>query len=210
MAGDVKRRYDASRRREAATRTRDRMLDAARRRFAEHGYVATTVEAIAETAGVSPQTFYTAFGSKRGVLFALLDNMPAAADPAGLAADLASAPDAAGQLAVLVDFRLRLYAGSLDVLTAVRAASAQDPDVAAAWKEGEDRRRRNQQKLLSSWQARGAFRQGITRRRADDVLWALTGPDVYRLFVVERRWSRETLREWLVDAIARELFDMTS
>jgi AcrR family transcriptional regulator len=210
MAKDVKRRYDASRRREAAGRTRDRMLDAARRRFAEHGYPATTVDGIAEEAGVSPQTFYTAFGSKRGVLFALLDNMPAAADPARLAADLASAPDAVRQLAVLVDFRLRLYAGSLDVLTAVRAASAQDPDVAAVWKEGEDRRRRNQQKLLSSWHARGALRPGITRRRADDVLWALTGPDVYRLFAVELRWSRETLRDWLVGVIARELFAATS
>jgi AcrR family transcriptional regulator len=150
------------------------------------------------------------FGSKRGVLFALLDEMPAAADPATLAAALASAPDAERRLALLVDYRLRLYAGSLDVLTAVRAAGAQDPDVAALWNEGEDRRRRNQQKLLSAWHAHDELRPSITRRQADDVLWALTGPDVYRLFVVERKWSRERFREWLVDLLAYELLKTTS
>lgn len=204
--GDVKRSYDATRRREAAARTRERMLGAARRQFAERGFSATTVEAIAEAAGVSPQTFYTAFGSKRGALFALLDNMPSAADPAALAKALAAAPDAKRQLALLVDYRLRLYAGSLDVLEAVRAAAAHDPDVAAVWSEGEERRRRNQQALLSSWHARGDFRPGLTRRRADDVLWALTGPDVYRLMVVERGWGRKAIRDWLVDLLTRELF----
>jgi AcrR family transcriptional regulator len=204
--GDVKRSYDTTRRREAAERTRERMLGAARHQFAERGFSATTVEAIAEAAGVSPQTFYTAFGSKRGVLFALLDNMPAAADPAALAKTLAAAPDAKRQLALLVDYRLRLYAGSLDVLEAVRAAAAHDPDVAAVWSEGEERRRRNQQALLSSWHAQGDFRPGLTRRRADDVLWAMTGPDVYRLMVVERGWGRKAIRDWLVDLLTRELF----
>lgn len=207
---DVKRSYDATRRRQAAERTRARMLETARRQFAENGYAGTTVEAITEAAGVSPQTFYTAFGSKRGVLFALLDNMPASADPASLATAMASAPDAQRQLALLVDYRLRLYAGSLDVLEAVRAASAQDEDVAAVWREGEDRRRRNQQRLLSSWHAQGQLRPGITRRQADDILWALTGPDLYRLFAVERRWGRDAFRDWLVELLANELLAATT
>lgn len=202
---NVKRTYDATRRREAAARTRELMLATARRQFAVEGYTATTVETIAEIAGVSPQTFYTAFGSKRGALLALLDNMPATADPTALAADLMSAPDAEHQIALLVDYRLRLYAGSLDVLIAVRAASAQDPDVAAVWIEGEERRRRHQQKLLASWHAEGRLQPGMTRRQADDILWALTGPDVYMLFVVERRWPRKALRDWLVGMISREL-----
>ena len=207
---EVKRSYDATRRREAAARRRESMLAEARRQFAEHGYIATTVESIAEAAGVSPQTFYTAFGSKRGALFALLDNMPAAADPARLAADLASAPDAESQLALVVDYRLRLYAGSLDVLTAVRAASAQDPDVAAVWVEGEERRRRNQQQLLSSWRSQGRLRHDISRQQADDVLWAMTGPDLYRLFIIERNWTTRSFRQWLVNLISRELLSTSA
>jgi AcrR family transcriptional regulator len=181
------------------------MLEAARSEFAAGGFPATTVEAIADAAGVSPQTFYNAFGSKRGVLFALLDAMPAAADPAALATALAEARDARRQLALLVDYRLRLYAAALDVLEAVRGAATHDPDVAAVWAEGEERRRRNQQKLLSSWRARGDLRAGLTRSRADDVLWALTGPDVYRLFVVERGWGRAAFRDWLVALLTHEL-----
>jgi AcrR family transcriptional regulator len=40
------------------------VLDAARRLFLERGYVATTIDAIAERAAVSPETVYSAFGNK--------------------------------------------------------------------------------------------------------------------------------------------------
>src|SRR5260370_33431236 len=47
----VKRRYDASRRRQAAARTRTAILDAALQLFARQGYTATPMTAIAEQAG---------------------------------------------------------------------------------------------------------------------------------------------------------------
>jgi AcrR family transcriptional regulator len=48
------RRYDASRRREAAERRRTAVLDSAWRRFSADGYAGATVAAIAADAGVSP------------------------------------------------------------------------------------------------------------------------------------------------------------
>ena len=48
----VKRRYNASKRRQAAERTRAAILDAARALFIERGYTATAMTAIAERAGV--------------------------------------------------------------------------------------------------------------------------------------------------------------
>lgn len=51
---------------------RQRMLDAARRHFLESGYEAATIEAIAETAGVSAVTVYNYYGTKRGLLLALV------------------------------------------------------------------------------------------------------------------------------------------
>src|SRR5260370_28102716 len=60
----VKRRYDASKRRQAATRTRTAILDAALELFAGQGYAATPMTAIAEHAGVALDTVYASVGRK--------------------------------------------------------------------------------------------------------------------------------------------------
>ena len=71
MAVKRKREYDASGRREQARRNRDRIVDAAERRFLGEGYGATTVAAIAIDAGVSDDTVYKAFGGKAGLVRAI-------------------------------------------------------------------------------------------------------------------------------------------
>ena len=80
QAPKPKRTYDSSRRRAAAEATRLRIAQCARRLFAKHGYGATSIEVIAREAGVSVPTFYVTYGSKRAVLFALLDAADAQAD----------------------------------------------------------------------------------------------------------------------------------
>src|SRR6266852_758971 len=65
------RRYDSPRRRQQAAATRGEILDAAKRLFAEQGYAATTMAAIAGEAGVALKTVYVAFETKGGVLRAL-------------------------------------------------------------------------------------------------------------------------------------------
>jgi hypothetical protein len=59
----VKREYDSNRRQRQAAQTRADILRAARRLFAERGYPATTIEAIATAAEVSEATVYAGFGS---------------------------------------------------------------------------------------------------------------------------------------------------
>ena len=60
----VKRRYDASRRREAAAHTRQAIMDAALELFTDRGYAATPMTAVAKRAGVALDTVYAAVGRK--------------------------------------------------------------------------------------------------------------------------------------------------
>ena len=70
---DVKpqREYHSTRREQQAQATRAAIVAAARTLFVRDGYAATSVRAIAAEAGVSDQTIYAAFGSKRALLTAL-------------------------------------------------------------------------------------------------------------------------------------------
>src|SRR6202012_1309062 len=54
--------------------TRNRLLHAAGEEFAARGYAGTTVTRLAAAAGVSVQTLYLAWGSKRALLRGYMEN----------------------------------------------------------------------------------------------------------------------------------------
>src|SRR4051794_23682077 len=73
MAEPVNRRrpYNSQLRRDQAADTRRRILQAAQELFERDGYVATSIAAIASTAGVSLKTVYLVFETKSGLLRAV-------------------------------------------------------------------------------------------------------------------------------------------
>src|SRR3954470_7746681 len=77
------RRTRAQAAHDRAAATRARIVAAAGPLFVEHGYLDTTVSAIAKAAGVAVQTLYLSFPGKIAVLEAALRAAGAAADPAG-------------------------------------------------------------------------------------------------------------------------------
>jgi AcrR family transcriptional regulator len=52
---------------------RERLIDAARREFEEHGYEGTHTNAIAKRAGYAPQTFYRHFEDKLAIFLAVYE-----------------------------------------------------------------------------------------------------------------------------------------
>lgn len=68
QSGEEKRPYHSHVRQRQAEETRRRILVAARELFGSRGYAATTLEAIAELAEVSPKTVTAVFGSKLALL----------------------------------------------------------------------------------------------------------------------------------------------
>jgi AcrR family transcriptional regulator len=69
----VQRRTQSERR----AQTRARLLDAARSVFAERGYHAASLDLVSERAGCTKGALYHHFGSKEGLLLALLDQQVA-------------------------------------------------------------------------------------------------------------------------------------
>jgi TetR/AcrR family transcriptional regulator of autoinduction and epiphytic fitness len=202
----VKRRYLAPRRQQRAAETRRLLAASARRLFLERGYVATTIEAIAADAGLAVQTFYAVFGSKKAVLLSLLDEGEEAAEFSELMNRLHALSDAREQLRLIVHFNVRLFGQLADLFQIRRTAGAAEPDIAAVERAGSERRRVGQSAFVREWAGHGELRPGLSESEAADTLWALTSPDAYRLFVVERRWNEARYRTWLFSTLEWLLF----
>lgn len=199
-----KRSYRSPRREAQAQETRELILSAARSLLTTRGYAGTTIEGIAAEAGVSPQTVYAAYKNKRGLLLALLDQMAAGADVAQ--GQPVSADDPRGQLRERIAFTTRFYAAGADLIELARTVSGVEPDLGAMWQEGEGRRLRAYSRLTGEWERAGALAPGLTAATARDIVWAMGGPDMFRLFVLERRWSTARYQQWLGDTLGRLLF----
>jgi AcrR family transcriptional regulator len=115
------------------------------------GYGATSIETIANHAGVAVPTFYATYGSKRAVLFALLDAADAQADVIALQDSLREAAATPGrQLSLIVSFNRRVYQQSADLIEVARSPGSMEPVLAALWAEGEQRRLRGVTPIVHS------------------------------------------------------------
>src|SRR5438105_10982153 len=111
--------------------TRQSILDAARRLFAERGYSRTSVRDIAEAAGVSAQTVYDSVGSKQAVVARLNDLIDIEAGVGGIAAEAARSNDA--QLVASTGARITraILEHSGDIVHALLTGAAAEPELAA-------------------------------------------------------------------------------
>lgn len=198
MVTERKRPYLSDRRQRQAAETRRRLADSARRLFRERGYAATTIADIAAGADLAVQTFYAVYGSKRGVLSGLIDRMEEDADLPEFLDSFRTAADPRAQLALIVDFNLRLYARGADIIETLRSAAAADPQLAEVHREGDSRRRAAQARLVRSWARSASSPLRVPERQAADILWAMTSPELYQLFVEQNGWSPDRFGEWLL------------
>jgi AcrR family transcriptional regulator len=201
-----RRSYHSPVRESRARATRERMLRCARELFVSTGYAATSVEDVARCAQVGRRTVYDAFGSKRGLLFALLGEL-APREEARFNEELrAAAGDGLRQLELAVEFVAELYGRASDIIEMVQAAGGADPDLASLGEEGERRRLENQRPTVEEWHRNGLLRPGLDVSGACDIFWAMTSAQLYRMLVLQRGWSSGRYRSWLVGQLRHELF----
>lgn len=204
-----RRRYDATRRRAEAQRTREEVITAARRLFLTDGYPGTTVAAIAKAAGVSVETVYKRFGGKPGLVRAIWDaGLQGSGDsPAERRSDALhdheSDPHAIVQAwGALVAEVAPLAA---PVLLLIAEAAATDPQMARLRDEIETERLARMEANARRLAAGDRLRPGVTIHEARDVLWLYSSPGLYESLVLRRGWSPERFGAFVADAIAAAL-----
>ena len=201
------------RRRERARATRMRVLDAARALFIERGYVATTIDAIAERADVSSETIYSTFGNKRALLSELVDVSIAGdvnATPIlerDSVREMREEPNPRRRLRMLARQGRSILERRSAVDEVVRGAAAADPDIAALRDLGKVQRLAGQREFLRIVVGSTGLREGMDLETAADILYAIGSPETYRLLVVDRGWSGARFERWYGDTLERLLLD---
>lgn len=204
MSKAVTRPYRSPLREQQANATRRSIAAAAERLLIANGYAGMTIDAIAREARVAPQTVYAVFGSKRGILAALLDRAIYEDDFVDLverAHDRGSAYEA---LRFSVSLVRRFYESEGEVYSLLRGAGVLDPELARLETNREAKRREaTEQHVRHILEDR--LRPGMELRVAQDLFWALTSRDIYRMLVQERHWSGENYERWLLHVLAGSL-----
>ena len=205
----VKRRYDASRRRQAATRTRTAILDAARQLFTDRGYTTTPMTAIAEQAGVALDTVYASVGRKPELARLLIETAISGTGEAVPAEErdyvraIQAAADAETKITIYAS-AIRGIAVRMSPLRAMlQQAAPAEPQLAALWREIADRRHANMRRFVADLATVATLRVDLDE--AADIVWATNAPELYQLLVGQRGWTPERYEHFLADAWRRLL-----
>lgn len=190
-------------REERAQVTRRRIADAAETLFANDGYGATTLRAIASRAGVAVQTVYAVYGSKAGILEALRERV--VRDPQAEAQFSAalSEPRARPRIALFArSIRTRWEHGAT-ILMIHRDAALTDPNVRAGVERVLLRRRAGLRDLASALAP--DLVAGLEPTRAVAILDALTMPELWAGLVDVHGWTPDEYESWLVGFLRQQL-----
>lgn len=215
MTARVKRRYDATRRREQARENHRRIIEAATSLFAARGYAGTSMTEIAAAAGVAVQTVYAAFGTKVNLLARAIDVSLAGDDaPVAMAErepvrQVMAEPDPYRTVEMYAALTAAISARAHGIVLAAWAAAPSDPAVAALVAELDAQRLRGMtgaaRSLAAKARAAGCLAEDVTEEDIRDALWIFNSAQLYGLLLRDRGWTPERYERWLARAWTRLL-----
>jgi AcrR family transcriptional regulator len=197
------------------------MVRAAYDLFCVHGYLGTTINAVAEEAGVAVPTIYYTFGTKA----ALLDESLGAAivgfdqwreppsDPEvdellawhGWWKDFTAAPTPLAAFEVFFTHGLGILERVAPLVAALHG-TAGDPEAAEVVRVAEQRRVESYREVVKVMAGKpGGLRHGLTLTAATDVVVVLFSADLYHALRHRRGWSATRTAEFLRRILSAEL-----
>lgn len=199
------RAYACRSRAQSAARTRASIVEVARELLPSGA--ALSIDAIAAAAGVSVQTLYTHFGSKRGLLVAVIDT---AQRDVGLYVDFEriwQSPDGETALRRMLEATFRLWDRAWPLVAFTERARRTDDEIERYGREIDGYRLSNLRSITNQLAREGRLRPGIDAEQAADLAFAQSMPSVFQQLVLVRGWPVERATSVIIDAAAISIID---
>ena len=185
----------------AAAATRNEILLAARSLFGELGYAQTSIQAVAERAGVSVPTIYSSVGPKVALAKALVGMVDFRIAGAQARERLPSETDPLAIIALGAHVTRVLHENFGDIVRSLRDAAKVEPEVAEVSEMGIKFHDLGSRAMAERLAELGCLRAGLEVQEAADVIGLLTDHDCYESLVRRYGWSHDRAEAWVKAAL---------
>lgn len=206
-----KKPYESPLRAAQTAATRQLVLDAATQLFVEHGYAGTSIDAIADTAGVGRSTVFAAAGGKPWLLKTAYDCAVVGDDqpvplrerpPARRLFEMTDPARIVGAYArIIADAGQRVSA----IYQVIASAVFCDPEVHQLWVTIGEERFTGAGQIVDLIAERRGLRKGLSIATARDIVWVYNDPGLHHTLVTTRGWSLKRYRDWIADNLHHHL-----
>jgi AcrR family transcriptional regulator len=186
-----------------AQATRKMIVAAAQALFLEQGYICTTIDTIAERAGVAASTVYAIFGSKRGILRAIRDAWHERTHIREVVYSTQPASSPEERLDQLAAATRRQWETGAEITAIYTGAAAADPHAAAELTQALAGRKEGLQTFARNLEPH--LKGGLDAVRAACILQALCMPEVFDELVRHSGWSADEYQAWLGRILKHEM-----
>jgi AcrR family transcriptional regulator len=197
--------------RQRSVQTKRRIVAAAQGLIADQGYAGTTLQDIANTAGVAVQTVYFHYGTKSRLLKEVVDVASAGDDQPVPLLDrewftrLGGMDDAHAVITGWVHASGLILARVAPILSVIRDAAPTDADMAEQWAVNSRQRRLAHSEFVATLTRLRVLRRGLTKPRATDITVALLAPELFLVLTRECGWPLKQWERWTVDHLTHDL-----
>jgi len=194
-----------------AQETRRQIAESARSLFIKRGYNGTTIDAIAQAAAVASETVYVVFGSKRKILWYLMDISVGGDDqpirlmdrpePQAVLHDT----DPIRQISMFSRGITEILVRVAPIFEVLRSAAKTDTEIASLEGRLLKERLENMTTFVQHIVNTNGLRVGLDISTASDLVWTITSPEVFLLLTQDRGYSTEQYTGWLYATLSRLL-----
>jgi AcrR family transcriptional regulator len=199
-----KRPYQQRLRAESAAQTRQRIIDAAREVLTGQPRRNFNISEVADVAGVVRSTIYAVFGSRQGLLRAVVDDMATRGGWERMR-EAFRHPDAWTAVRRNLEVGTAMGASEHAIMTAISALAAVDPDAAAVTAETDQMRLQGLHSMVRRMGEQGYLRPEIDHEQAVDILYVLSNWRTFEQLYTDRELDATAVAERLVTMAAQSL-----